>query len=89
MSLTRRLGIYKGRVYGASTISGLTGCERGVPDVSFDASPHTGVSVYDSTRFRGQLGWFTLGGTSVGAPDWAGILTAGAAAGKTACLRQR
>ncbi|HEX9032156.1 MAG TPA: S53 family peptidase [Streptosporangiaceae bacterium] len=74
---------YKGPVSGASTISELTSGHRGIPDVSFDASPRTGVSVYDSTGFRGQRGWFTLGGTSVGAPNWAGILAAGAAAGKT------
>ena len=75
---------YPGPVSGAPTISGLTGAKRGIPDVSFDANPGTGVSVYDSTNYQGQSGWFTLGGTSVGAPDWAGILAAGAAAGKTA-----
>lgn len=75
---------YTGAVSGASTISGLTGGARGIPDVSFDGDPNTGVSVYDSTRYQGQAGWFTLGGTSVGAPNWAGILAAGAAAGKTA-----
>jgi subtilase family serine protease len=75
---------YAGPVYGAATISGLTGATRGIPDVSFDANPSTGVAVYDSTRYQGQSGWFTLGGTSVGAPNWAGILAAGAAAGKTA-----
>ncbi len=75
---------YTGPVYGAATISGLTGGKRGIPDVSFDANPSTGVSVYDSTKYQGQSGWFTLGGTSVGAPDWAGILAAGAAAGQTA-----
>lgn len=75
---------YAGPVYGAATISALTGAKRGIPDVSFDANPSTGVSVYDSTRYQGQSGWFTLGGTSVGAPNWAGILAAGAAAGKTA-----
>jgi subtilase family serine protease len=75
---------YAGPVFGASTISGLTGGLRGIPDVSFDADPNTGVSGYDSTRMRGQSGWFAAGGTSVGAPNWAGILAAGAAAGKTA-----
>ena len=75
---------YSGAVYGASTITGLTGGYRGIPDVSFDANPNTGVSIYDSTSYQGQSGWFTVGGTSVGAPDWAGILAAGAAAGKTA-----
>lgn len=75
---------YTGPVSGASTISGLTASHRGIPDISFEANPNTGVSVFDSTTVSGQSGWFTIGGTSVGAPDWAGILAAGAAAGKTA-----
>jgi subtilase family serine protease len=76
---------YTGPVYGASTISGLTGGYRGVPDVSFEADPNTGVSIYDSTPYDlTESGWFTVGGTSVGAPNWAGILAAGAAAGDTA-----
>ena len=75
---------YTGTVYGASTISALTGGKRGIPDVSFDANPNTGVSIYDSTAYEGQSGWWTVGGTSVGAPNWAGILAAGAAAGSTA-----
>ena len=74
---------YTGPVFGASTISGLTGGARGIPDISFEADPNTGVSVFDTTTFQGQSGWFTLGGTSVGAPNWAGILAAGTAAGKT------
>ncbi len=75
---------YTGPVYSTSTISALTGGKRGIPDVSFDANPSTGVSIYDSTAYDGQSGWFTVGGTSVGAPNWAGILAAGAAAGDTA-----
>lgn len=75
---------YTGSVYGAPTITALTGGYRGIPDVSFDANPNTGVSIYDSTSYEGQSGWWTVGGTSVGAPDWAGILAAGAAAGSTA-----
>lgn len=75
---------YSGPVFGASTISLLTGGQRGIPDVSFDANPNTGVSIFDSTRDQGQAGWFTVGGTSVGAPNWAGILAAGRAAGATA-----
>jgi subtilase family serine protease len=75
---------YTGPVSGAATIKALTAGKRGTPDVSFDANPGTGVDVYDSTPFQGSKGWFGLGGTSVGAPSWAGILAAGAAAGKTA-----
>jgi subtilase family serine protease len=50
-----------------------TGGARGVPDVSYDADPNTGVSVYDSTPYNGQSGWFVIGGTSVGAPSWNAI----------------
>jgi subtilase family serine protease len=75
---------YSGPVFGALSIATMTGKMRGVPDVSFDANPGTGVSVYDSTQYQGQAGWFTLGGTSVGAPNWAGILAAGRAASLTA-----
>jgi subtilase family serine protease len=75
---------YTGPVSGASTIPALTASKRGIPDVSFDANPSTGVSIYDSTKDQGQSGWFTVGGTSVGAPNWAGILAAGRSAGSTA-----
>ncbi len=51
-----------------------TGGARGVPDVSYVADPNTGVSVYDTTPFNGQSGWFQIGGTSVGAPQWAAII---------------
>lgn len=50
--------------------------DRSTPDVSFDADPNTGVSIYvippDNTA--GQGTWEVVGGTSVGAPAWAGIL---------------
>jgi subtilase family serine protease len=47
---------------------------RGIPDVSYDADPNTGVAVYDSSPVNGQSGWFQVGGTSLGAPSWAAIL---------------
>jgi hypothetical protein len=48
------------------------GCSnRTVADISADADPNTGVSVYDS--FTGGGGWGQVGGTSVGAPLLAGI----------------
>ena len=47
--------------------------KRGVPDVAYDADPNTGFSVYDTVRDQGQLGWFQVGGTSAGAPQWAGV----------------
>lgn len=57
----------------AQTTGGVDcGGRRATPDVSLDADPGSGVSVYDSTRYQGQAGWFTLGGTSASAPMWAG-----------------
>ncbi|MDA8043803.1 MAG: Ig-like domain-containing protein [Actinomycetota bacterium] len=44
---------------------------RGTPDVASDADPNSGLSVYDSTVYSGQSGWFTVGGTSAAAPVWA------------------
>ena len=45
---------------------------RGVPDVSYDADPNTGVAVYIS-NYHGHTGWLTVGGTSAGAPQWAAV----------------
>ena len=44
---------------------------RATPDVSLDADPASGVSVYDSVRYRGQKGWWAVGGTSASTPMWA------------------
>ena len=55
--------------------TGLNSSARTTPDVAWDANPSTGVSVYDSVPYYGQSGgWFTVGGTSVGAPSWAGLI---------------
>jgi hypothetical protein len=47
---------------------------RGIPDVSFDADPATGMAVYDSEISNGSAHWFEVGGTSAGAPAWSAIL---------------
>jgi subtilase family serine protease len=53
----------------------LTGCgsKRGVADVAADADPNTGAAVYDTTKYRGQAGWFQVGGTSLSSPLIAGV----------------
>jgi subtilase family serine protease len=53
---------------------GQAGCngKRATPDVSLDADPASGVSVYDTTNYQGQSGWFRVGGTSASSPMWAG-----------------
>jgi subtilase family serine protease len=59
---------------------------RGVPDIAYQASARTGVLVYMSepaTTTSGtgcgganpcSAGWFTVGGTSCSAPQWAGLI---------------
>ena len=51
--------------------------KRAVPDVSYDANPATGFPVYDTTAYGGQSGWFQVGGTSAGTPQWAAIHSLG------------
>jgi hypothetical protein len=47
---------------------------RTSPDVAYDANPNTGVLVYNTVGLQpGQSGWWIDGGTSAGAPQWAGI----------------
>ena len=41
---------------------------RSTPDVAYNADPKTGVHVYSAG------GWFSVGGTSAGAPQWAGLV---------------
>lgn len=54
-----------------SGFESLCGAKRATPDVSLDADPASGVSVYDSTRYNGQSGWYVVGGTSASSPMWA------------------
>jgi subtilase family serine protease len=58
---------------------------RGIPDIAYQASSRTGVLVYltepdTTTSGTGcgganpcSTGWYTVGGTSSGSPQWAGI----------------
>lgn len=43
---------------------------RAIPDVSYAADPQHGFSVY-------HAGWYVIGGTSAGAPQWAAIAALG------------
>src|SRR5271167_2151749 len=53
-------------------VTKVVGTQRGVPDVSAEADPNSGVWVLDS----GNGGWYIVGGTSASAPIWAGIVSA-------------
>ena len=41
---------------------------RSNPDVAYDADPASGFAIYDNGA------WLTVGGTSAGAPQWAGLI---------------
>jgi subtilase family serine protease len=45
--------------------------QRTTPDVAYDANPNTGVYVYNSVNGGS---WYAVGGTSAGAPQWAGLV---------------
>jgi subtilase family serine protease len=51
-----------------SSLAATVGAQRGTPDVSGVADPTTGVWVYQGGH------WYIVGGTSVAAPVWAGIV---------------
>ena len=48
--------------------------KRGIPDVSWDADPNSPVLIYLSFFGRSNAGYYTIGGTSVGSPSWAGLV---------------
>jgi len=88
---SRLLGV-RGRVLQSAFAEyGQSGCagKRATPDVSLDADPASGVSVYDTVRFQGQSGWFTVGGTSASSPMWAArAAVAGIVIDAAACTRR-
>jgi subtilase family serine protease len=47
---------------------------RGIPDVSWNADPNTPVLIYMSAKVAGKAGYYAIGGTSEGSPDWAGLV---------------
>jgi subtilase family serine protease len=56
-------------------IKNIVGMVRGVPDISLVADPATGVWMYDTTPYNGQvLDWLVVGGTSVASPASAAIV---------------
>jgi hypothetical protein len=55
-------------------INGVSTTNRAEPDVSMDASPSSGVPIYDSYDFGASTPWATYGGTSLATPMWAGII---------------
>jgi subtilase family serine protease len=66
--------------YQASVDSSLGYNYRATPDVSYNADPNTGFLVLNTYIFNG---WYAVGGTSPGAPQWAAIQSLGESATNT------
>ena len=47
---------------------------RTVPDVAFNADPRSGQYVYITLPGASSGAWYVVGGTSIAAPQWSGIL---------------
>jgi subtilase family serine protease len=50
---------------------------RGLPDIAYNADPNTAILVYASFLGGNQVGWYFIGGTSEGSPQWSGIIADG------------
>ncbi len=59
-----------------SSDQSLLGGHRGLPDVAYNADPATPILVFLSF-IPGQAGYYAIGGTSEGSPQWAGIIADG------------
>lgn len=46
---------------------------RGIPDISYNADPGSTILVYLSFLGKSSAGYYGIGGTSEGSPQWAGI----------------
>jgi subtilase family serine protease len=51
-----------------------TPTRRAVPDVAFNANPHSGQMLYITPTLATDTGWHIAGGTSIGTPQWAGMI---------------
>lgn len=76
------------RPAGIHSTAGRERAMRSVADVSFNADPSSGQYVAITAAGSTGAGWYSAGGTSIGAPQWAGLLAIANArrglAGKTA-----
>jgi subtilase family serine protease len=71
------MSAYEPRPNYQNSLREVVGPSRGVPDVSFDGGENTPVWIYDGFGVDGEPGgWYTVYGTSVGAPSMAAIVNA-------------
>jgi kumamolisin len=57
-----------------SVVSSIVGSVRGIPDMSFDSDPNSGVSVFAPACSTPGSTWLVFGGTSVASPSLAGVV---------------
>jgi subtilase family serine protease len=57
-----------------SAVQQILGQHRGIPDVAYNADPGTTILVYATFLPAPNQGYFGIGGTSEGSPQWAGII---------------
>lgn len=69
------ISAYESAPAAQSVVSSIVGTKRGMPDLSMDADPNSGVAVYSSTADQGQKGWFQVGGTSLSSPMTAAVVS--------------
>ncbi|HEY1684693.1 MAG TPA: SdrD B-like domain-containing protein [Tepidisphaeraceae bacterium] len=61
--------------YQQGVVDSFSTTQRVYPDVSMVADPDTGVPIYDSYDFGASTPWTVIGGTSLAAPLWAGLIS--------------
>jgi subtilase family serine protease len=57
-----------------SSVQQTLGNHRGIPDVAYNADGNTPVMIYVSFLGPQNAGFYFIGGTSEGSPQWAGII---------------
>ncbi len=69
---TGGVSVYEAQPSYQNGVTSQSSTQRTSPDVSYDANPNTGFSVYDS--YGTSAPWQQVGGTSAGAPQWAALV---------------
>lgn len=54
-------------------VQGQLDHHRGIPDISYNADPYTPILIYVGFLGSANAGYYFIGGTSEGSPQWAGI----------------
>lgn len=67
------------KVQAGTRVNGRALARRAVADVAFNADPYSGQYVALTDSASGTLQWRSFGGTSISAPQWAGLLAVASA----------